>query len=198
MTGVAACAVLAVLELDAVLIAQTLVSRPLVVGAVLGTLTGSPQAGLLFGAVFELLGLVDLPVGGCLTWSAPVAAGTATVLASGGTTSALCFAGGVAAGVLHARLEALERRRRAATADALVARAKAGGPALGRALGVSIVCHAAMTFAAAGAVVALVGYADRRWWPAAPEFLRAGAALVSSSASWIALSGVAAWGLRRA
>lgn len=198
MTAAAACAVLAVLELDAVLVAQTLLSRPFVAGSALGALTGKAQAGALFGAAFELLSLCDLPVGGSLTWSATVAAGTATVLASGGTSFSLCFAGGVAAGVLHARLEAFERSRRAATGDALAARAEAGGRALGRALGASIAGHAAMTFALVGSIVALVGAADRRWWTQAPEFLRAGAALVSSSAPWIGLSGVAAWGLRRA
>jgi mannose/fructose/N-acetylgalactosamine-specific phosphotransferase system component IIC len=194
----AALAVLAILELDAVLIAQTLASRPLVAGAALGALMGKTQAGVLFGAAFELLSLCDLPVGGCLTWSATVAAGTATVLASGGTSFSLCFAGGLAAGVLHARAEAFERSRRAATGDALARRAETDGRALGRALGSSIAAHAAMTFATAGAVVALVGFLDRRWWAAAPDFIQGGAALVSSSAPWVGLSGVAAWGLRRA
>lgn len=198
MSLVSACALLAVLELDAVLVAQTLVSRPLVAGTVLGALTGHAQAGALFGAAFELLSLCDLPVGGCLTWSATVAAGTATALASGGTSFALCFAGGLAAGALHSRLEAYERARRASTGDALVARARAGGRTLGRALGASIGAHAAMTFAVAGSMVALVGAADRRLWAQAPEFLQAGAALAASSAPWIGLSGVVAWGLRRA
>lgn len=195
--SMAACAVLAVLELDAVLIAQTLASRPLVAGAVLGALTGRPEAGLLFGAAFELLGLCDLPVGGCLTWSAPVAAGTASILAGGGTSFALCFLGGVAAGVLHSRLEAFERARRAATGDALARRAEAGGRALGLSLGSSIFLHALMTFVVAGAVTAAVGAVDRRWWAAAPDMLRGAAALISSSAPWIGLSGVTVWGMRR-
>ena len=197
MTTTVACVVLAALELDAVLVAQTLVSRPLVVGAVLGALTGSPLAGTLFGAAYELLSLSDLPVGGCLTWSATVATGTATLLASGGVSSSLCFAGGLAAGVLHSRLEALERSHRAKTGDELVRRSEAGGRTLGRALGASAAVHAVMTFAVAGAVVAGVGFIDRRWWAGAPEILQAGAALISSSAPWIGLSGVAAWGLRR-
>ncbi|MDD5303975.1 MAG: PTS sugar transporter subunit IIC [Elusimicrobia bacterium] len=197
MITAAACALLAVLELDAVMIAQTLASRPLVVGALIGALTGKAQAGLLFGAAYELLSLCDLPVGGCLTWSAPVAAGTATLLASRGTSFSLCFAGGVAAGVLHSRVEALERSRRASTGDALALQAEAGGRTLGRALAVSIASHAAMTFATAWAVVAFVGFLDLRWWTGAPRFLQSGAALVSSSAPWIGLSGVTAWGLRR-
>lgn len=198
MTSAAACAVLALLELDAVLVAQTLVSRPLVVGAALGALTGRAQAGMLFGAAFELLSLCDLPVGGCLTWSAPVAAGTAAALAGAGASIPLCFAAGVAAGVLHSRVEAFERRRRAETGDALAERAQAGGRALGRALGSSIALHAAMTFAVSGAIVAAAAAVDRLWWAGAPDFVRAGAALMSSSAPWIGLSGVTAWGLRRA
>lgn len=197
MTSAAACALLAVLELDAVLVAQTLISRPLVVGALLGGLTGQVQAGMLFGAAFELLSLCDLPVGGCLTWSAPVAAGTATVIAGGGASVTLAFAGGVLAGILHSRAEAFERARRASTGDALARRAEAGGSALGRALASSIALHAAMTFAVAGGVAAAVLAVDRRWWAGAPDPLRAAAALMAASAPWLGLSGVTAWGLRR-
>lgn len=198
MTALSACAVLAVLELDAVLIAQTLLSRPLIVGSIIGTLTGKAQAGALFGAVFELLGLCDLPVGGALAWSATVAAGTAAVLVGGGTSFSLSFVGGIVAGVLHSRAEAFERKRRAKTGDELARRAEAGGWALGNAMGVSIALHAAMTFVVAGAVVALFGFIDRSWWPGAPKFLLGGVQLVSSSAPWIGLSGIVAWGMRRA
>ncbi len=197
MTAVAACAVLAALELDAVLVAQTLISRPLIVGALLGLLTDNTLAGVQFGAAFELLSLCDLPVGGCLTWSATVAAGTATLLSSRGTSFPLCFAGGVAAGVVHARFEALERARRASTGDALASSAETEGRTLGRAMGLSIAAHAAMTFAVAGAFVAVVSFMNQRWWAGAPDFIRSGAALASSSAPWIGLSGVTAWGLRR-
>ncbi len=198
MATIAACAGLAALELDVVLIAQTMVSRPLVAGIILGAFVGRPEAGALFGVVFELLSLGDLPVGGNLTWSATTAAGTATVLASAGTSFTLCFLGGVAAGVVHSRLEAVERARRASTGDALVRRAEAGEPALGRALGSSIAAHAAMTFSVSCAIVALVGFVDRRWWARAPEIVQAGASLAVSSAPWVGLSGAALWCLRRA
>ena len=197
MSVAAYCAALAVLELDAVLVAQTLASRPFVVGATIGALGGRTQSGALFGAAFELLSLVDLPVGGCLTWSAPVAAGTATALLCAGTSFSLCFAGGIAAGVLHSRLEAFERARRAATGDELVRNAEAGGRSLGLALGLSIASHAAMTFAVSCAVAAAVVFVDVHWWPRFPDMLKAGAAVAASSAPWIGLSGVAAWGLNR-
>lgn len=197
MTTAASLALLAALELDAVLVAQTMISRPLVVGSLLGALSGDAISGAMFGAVFELLSLCDLPVGGCLTWSAPVSAGTAVVLAGRGVSFPLCFAGGLAAGLLHARAEKLERARRAATGDALARRAEAGGSALGRALGFSIAAHAGMTIAVAGLAVAAFSAADRGFL-GAPPLVRNAAAFIVSSSPWIGLSGVAAWGLRRA
>lgn len=191
------CALLAALELDAALVAQTLVSRPLVVGILLGALSGAPQSGALLGASFELLSLVDLPVGGRLTWSAPVAAGAAALLAGQGSAVAVCLAGGIAAGLIHSRFESFERGRRAATGDALAERAAVGGLILGLALGASLLAHAAMTFALSLAVVTLVSAFDQQWWPRAPEFIRSGAALAAAGAPLIGLSGVAAWSLRR-
>lgn len=191
------CAALAVLELDAALVAQTLVSRPFIVGILLGALSGAPQSGALLGASLELMSLVDLPVGGRLTWSAPVAAGTAALLAGQGCAVSVSLAGGIAAGVVHSRLEAFERVRRAATGDALAGRAVAGGPTLGLALGAALLAHAAMTFAMSFAAVTLIGTFERYWWPLAPELVRAGATFAADNAPWIGLSSVAAWGLRR-
>lgn len=198
MSALGACAALAVLELDATLVAQTLASRPLVAGAVAGALAGRAQTGALFGAAYELVGLCNLPVGGCLNWSGTVAAGTAVILSSGGAPFPLCFAAGLGTGALHARLESLERARRARSGDALAARAEQGGRALGAALGSSLMLHAAMTAVLLAAAVGLAGFASRSLWPAVPAFLRAGAAFAATSAPWIGLSSVAAWGLRRA
>lgn len=197
MIPAAACAALAALELDSALIAQTLISRPLVSGALVGALTGRAQAGTLFGASYELLSLCDLPVGGCLTWSAPVAAGVSTILVSLGVSYALCFAGGVAAGVLHSRVEAYERARRASRCDALAARAENDGACLGFALARSLAAHSAMTFAVCLAAVYGVCAIDGVWRVDAPRFLISGVALAASSAPWLGLSGVAAWGIRR-
>jgi mannose/fructose/N-acetylgalactosamine-specific phosphotransferase system component IIC len=196
VTTLGACAALAVLELDATLAVQTLASRPLVVGCAFGALSGAPQAGALLGATLELLSLADLPVGGCLTWSAPVAAGTAAMLAGRGVSAPVCLAGGVAAGIVHSRLEALERSRRAATGDAVAAKAAETG-GLGGALTLSLAAHAAMTLAVAYAAVAAFAALDRAAWPSAPEFARAGAGLAAEAAPWLGLAGVAGWGLRR-
>lgn len=197
MSPLIGCIALAALELDAALVAQTLVSRPFVIGILFGTLFGAPHSGALFGASLELMSLVDLPIGGCLTWSAPVAAGTAAMLASRGCAVPVSLAGGIVAGVVHSRLEAFERTRRADTGDELADRAAEGGWTLVLALGASLATHAAMTFAVSFAAVMLITTFDRYWWPRVPELVRAGAAFAAVSVPWIGLSSVAAWGLRR-
>lgn len=198
MSGAAALAVLAVLELDASLVAQTMISRPLVAATLVGAASGAALIGVIFGAVFELLGLCSLPVGGCLTWSATVAAGTATVLAGQGVSAPLCVLGGLAAGGLHSRLEGFERTRRAATGDALALRAELGGGALGRSLGLSIALHGVMTFALTLAVVLAVKVLDRAVWPGVPPAVDGGARIALLCAPWIGLSGAVVRGLRRA
>lgn len=57
----AATAVLAGLDRTAAL--QVMISRPLVVGPVIGWLLGAPQNGLLIGSLVELLWLARMPVG---------------------------------------------------------------------------------------------------------------------------------------
>ncbi|MBI3288136.1 MAG: PTS sugar transporter subunit IIC [Elusimicrobia bacterium] len=192
------CAALAVLELDAALVAQTLVSRPLVVGAAFGAMSGEPWLGALLGGTFELLGLADLPVGGHISWSAPTAAGVAALLAGQDVSLSLCLAGGLAAGLLHCRLELMERARRAATADALASAALAGERTVGAALLASLAGHAAMTFVVSLSVVAATALIERHVWWRAPEFARHGAAWVAMSAPWIGLSNAAVWGFKRA
>ena len=53
----------AVLGLDVVSFPQAQVSRPLVAATIAGAFAGSPVAGLLIGAVLELIALETLPVG---------------------------------------------------------------------------------------------------------------------------------------
>ena len=191
------CLALALIELDAVMVAQTLVSRPLIVGVIFGALGGAPWTGALFGATFELMSLVHLPVGGALSWSGPVAAGTAALLAGLDCSSAMSLAGGLGAGVLHSRLEGFERARRMATGDALARRAAGNGRVLGFSFAVSLAAHAALTFSVSFLTLTLIPIFDRQWWPSSPVFVRAGAEFAADVAPWIGLSSLAAWGLRR-
>jgi len=63
VTATAAAVIVGVLGLDQTAFAQVLLSQPLVGGVILGWCAGDPGAGLLAGAFFQFLCLIDLPVG---------------------------------------------------------------------------------------------------------------------------------------
>lgn len=112
----------AVLEADAVLVGQWLVSRPLVVGPLVGWLAGDPALGAGLGALVEVFCLEELPVGSVMPPNGAVAAATAVLLSAGpsGIPPALSLPAGLALGSLHGRVEARVRSWRAAlTAEAL-------------------------------------------------------------------------------
>ena len=54
---------LGLLSLDVTAIGQFMVSRPIVVGPLVGLVTGHPELGLTLGALTELLWIADVPVG---------------------------------------------------------------------------------------------------------------------------------------
>ena len=60
-----------VLSLDAVSVTQTMVSRPIVSATLIGFLCGSPEHGLVIGAILELLAMETMPFGASryLEWS---------------------------------------------------------------------------------------------------------------------------------
>lgn len=114
----------AVLEADAVLVGQWLVSRPLVVGPLVGWAAGDPVLGAALGALVELFCLEELPVGSIVPPNGAVAAGTAVLLSAGpsGIPPALSLPIGLLLGSAHGRIEARVRSWRAAlTARALEA-----------------------------------------------------------------------------
>ncbi|MCS7230607.1 MAG: PTS sugar transporter subunit IIC [Elusimicrobiota bacterium] len=51
------------IHLDILVFGQFMISRPIVVGGLLGYLLGIPQYGILIGVLFELLYIVEIPVG---------------------------------------------------------------------------------------------------------------------------------------
>lgn len=192
-------AAVAALELDAVHAGQTLVSRPLVVGTVIGWLSGDALGGAALGASFEVLGLADLPVGGCLTWSAPVAAGVAALLSGAGAESGPCFLAGLVAGVAHARVEAFERGRRVAPVAALEADAAAGKkPRHGLTLGFSMLFHFLLTLALVAGATRLFARPALATWPSLPAPLRAGVSAAAAGALWVGLAAVVVRGFKRA
>jgi len=123
-SGAAGAGVVALFELDAASIGPFLLSRPFVVGPLIGWAFGSPWTGAALGGVFEVLTLEEMPLGGRLDFSAPVAAGVAAWLAAGPVAlpNEAAFLAGLAAGWAHARVEKLLRRSRGGLARGCGAR----------------------------------------------------------------------------
>jgi mannose/fructose/N-acetylgalactosamine-specific phosphotransferase system component IIC len=200
-SGAAGAGALALLELDAASVGPFLLSRPLVVGPLLGWALGSPRLGAGLGVVFEALTLEELPLGGRLDFSAPVAAGVAVWLAAGPAAlpPEAAFLAGLLAGWAHARVERGLRRGRAAPARrAEAALASGAAPRLGAELLSALALQAAATFAVVLVALSAVGPAAARIWPALPQFLRAGARSAFVAAPWLGAGSLAASLWRRA
>jgi mannose/fructose/N-acetylgalactosamine-specific phosphotransferase system component IIC len=202
MTGwlgpVAGAALVAVLELDTVQFGQFMLSRPLVLGPVLGLLFAAPGAGLALGLICELLSLDDVPVGARLPLNAAVAVAAAFLLTRGPRPlpAAAALPVGLAAGWLHQRVEGLLRqRRRVLCGEAERALREGSAPPWGWVLGRALAGQAAATFAVLLACVFLVGPALNAVWFRVPRALEAGFVLGWGLAPWLGL-GVALHALR--
>jgi mannose/fructose/N-acetylgalactosamine-specific phosphotransferase system component IIC len=114
------CAGAGLLGLDATAALQIMLSRPLVVGTVMGWVLGSPEQGLAVGGLIELLWVGGLPVGSLVppdgTVAATVAAAVAVSLMGAAQHPGAADAAGalgvllaVPAGWLGARAEILQR-----------------------------------------------------------------------------------------
>ena len=196
---VGGCALVALLELDVVQVGQTMVSRPLVLGPLLGLLFGVPRIGLALGLCLEFLSLDDVPVGDRLPLNATVAAAAALLLTCSPRPlhPALALPLGLAAGWAHQCLEAVLRRRRRALCGAAERSISDGGtPSWGRLLGRALAEQAAATFAVLLACVCAAGPALSGLWPRLPQSLLAGLDLGWKLAPWLGL-GVVLHALRR-
>jgi mannose/fructose/N-acetylgalactosamine-specific phosphotransferase system component IIC len=201
LSGAAGAGAVALCELDAASIGTFLISRPFVVGPLVGWAFGSAWTGAALGGVFEALTLEELPLGGCLDFSAPVAAGVAACLAAGPAALPLeaAFLAGLAAGAVHARVESLLRRRRGVLArDAEARLAEGRDPGLGAKLASALTVQAAAKFAVALAATAALGPALPRLWPLLPECAREGLRTGFLAAPWIGAGSLAAALWRRA
>lgn len=121
----------AVIFLDRWPVFQTMVSRPIVVGPVVGVILGDSSAGALWGAVFETIYLGLMPVGAARVPDASLAALVGTSVAvqgrlDGVEAAVFAVAAGFAAGLLGERVDRWHRAWNGRTAER-VARAVAGG-----------------------------------------------------------------------
>lgn len=195
MTEYVGAAILSVLELDAASVGPMLISRPFVVGPLMGTLLGSPLLGAGLGAAVEAVTLEDLPLGGNLRLSAPVAAGVAVWLAAGPSAVAVeaAFPAGLAVGWVHARMELFLRSIRGAhVRRAQSAAAEGRKPRLGLEISLALGLQVLATFVLIVAALASAGPVLAGFWPYLPEMLRSGARSAVAAAPWIGAGGLAA------
>lgn len=109
------CCLCAVLELDNVQVGQFMVSRPSVVGTLLGLVTGRLLEGVQIGLWTELLFLDRNPVGGSVPPSGLVAvASSVLILEYSGLEVSAAFAMGIMLGLAYSKVGIWLRSRRSA------------------------------------------------------------------------------------
>lgn len=192
---------LAVLELDAASVGPFLISRPLVVGPLIGWILGDAWSGAVLGAIFESLSLWELPLGGRLEFSSCVAAGVASWIACRRPATSLdvALAIGLASGLLHARIERAARRRRGDWFTRIARRLDAGrAPLLGFEIAGALTAQATTTFLFILTVILSSSVVAPTRWNMAPEILRAGFRTALAAAPWIGAGGAVAALARRA
>ena len=184
----------AVLEFDAVLVGQWLLSRPLVVGPLVGWAAGDLEAGIGLGALVELFCLEELPVGSVVPPNGAVASGCAVLLVAGPAriAPALALPAALALGMAHGWLESRVRSWRAGlTASAAADLAASGRVAWGRLWARSLGAHWAVTAAFVYVSVALAGAGLGWLWGALPGVGRAGLERAWGMAPFLALGSLA-------
>ena len=76
----------AIIGLDRTAVGQCMISQPIVAGPLTGWMLGDPTAGIIIGAVLELIWVLDMPVGTFVPADATVSAVSATAIAAMGST----------------------------------------------------------------------------------------------------------------
>lgn len=178
-----------------------MVSRPLVLGPILGALLGDPWLGAAMGVLVELFSLDVLPVGNVIPVNSSVAVASMLLW---GTRSPepvalpLAFPAGLAAGWVYGALEGWLRARRSAWSLAVEGEIQAGlVPALGGRIAWGLAAEAGMCAlyllvqdAALGALLAAA-------WRGLPGVGREALGAAFGAAPWLGLAALVACFLRK-
>ena len=134
------CAVLALLEMDTTYIGQFLISRPIIVGGVLGLLTGDFYLGLQLGVFTELIYLDFIPIGGVVPPSGAISAGSGVLMAYFfGVPIYFAFFIGILSGIAFSFIERRIRRHRGIILRAAEAAITGGKLSPGRLIAESLI-----------------------------------------------------------
>lgn len=194
-------AAVALFECDAVLVGQWMVSRPLVLGPLLGWFCGDLRMGVALGALCELFSFDRAPVGSTMPFNAPVAAGCSVLLCAGpdAVPVPLAFPAGLAAGFCHRSAETALRQWRAGLTHRAAETLEAGGKVgWGRLHLASVGAQFLMTGAFVYAVGAALGPALSAFWDVLPDLLRRGLQNALDAAPFIGLAALVHALFRRA
>ena len=191
---------LAVVELDRDCAGQLMLSRPAVIGPVLGLAFSEPGLGAALGLLWEMLSLDLLQIGSHLPVNAVVSAAASLLLALGpaGVAPELAFPAGLAFGWAHARLETRRRRGRDGLGRIIEGRlARGQEPRLGGLAARELAGQALMTFCVLLAALLARPILFRNWL-LAPDILRSGLHTAFMLSPWVAAAGLvhclkAAW-----
>lgn len=166
---------IALLELDSVHAGQFMLSRPIVLGALLGLLFQRLELGFSLGALVEMFSLEALPVGGHVPANATIAAGAALLFALGPSPVPVeaAFPAGMASGWAYRWLDARARERRGAAASP-------GGAVL-----MGILSQFASTALFLFLAVVFLRPLLCWGWPWAPDFVSEGLRFALTLAPWL-------------
>lgn len=167
------CALAALLELDHLRLGQWMLSRPIVLGPLLGWWLDAAALGALLGAAVEILTLEELPLGSLVPMSGAVALSAALWVGVAAGAPGLGLAGGL---LLGGAFRLVEARLRAAfgafNADSEERWRRGQRPLPGLALTLAALTHLASCFALLLLGTRLLEWAARalRPWPGAQGF----------------------------
>jgi mannose/fructose/N-acetylgalactosamine-specific phosphotransferase system component IIC len=182
---------IALVEVDAVLVGQWMLSRPIFVGPLTGLLCGNVRNGVALGVLTELFSVEALPVGASMPLNASVAAGCAVLLSAGAwaVPMAAAFPVGLGLGAGHQWLETRVRQWRSSltlrTAHAL---GEGEFPDWRRLLLLSLGAHVAATAAFVYAAISCLGPVLSWSWDASPSAVRGALTFAFEIGPWIGLA----------
>ena len=165
------------LETDAVLVGQWMVSRPIILGPLLGFFCGNITVGLSVGVLCELFCLDVLPAGCVMPINGSVAAGCGVLLAAGPDNVAIAaaFPAALGLGAGHRWLESRLRQWRGGMGpQALKSVEEEGQVDWKSILALSIGAQVLMTGIFVYVSVSVCGPLLAGLWAVAPFFLREG------------------------
>ncbi|MBI4423114.1 MAG: PTS sugar transporter subunit IIC [Elusimicrobia bacterium] len=185
------CLLIAVIELDGVHVGQWMLSRPIVIGPLLGFLCDAPWLGLGAGALVELFSVDALPVGASLPINGAVAVAAMILLAIGpdAIPVSLAFPSGLALGSAFRRIENQIRARRSRLTPRAVKAVEAHRSfPFATVVARGLALHAAATAAFVYGSVVVLGPVLGLGFDAAPPSARRGLDLAFMNAPWIGLA----------